>query len=421
MKHSAGVCGAPKWCLPGMAYEANNSSTMKNSNTQKWGPQTRSVHAGEPNKHGVGAPVGPNICRTSTFTFSSTEEMKLWAEGKSKAYIYTRYGNPTLTVAQEKIAALEGAEAAVVTASGMAAISSALLGALKCGDELISTAQLYGGTYRLMRDVFADLGIKVHHVGTDLAGIENLVNSRTRVLYVESPTNPTVRLVDIEKAAQFAKKHSMISIIDNTFATPMLQQPIKLGYDMVVHSATKALAGHSDVIAGVAVGNKKWMERVQHMVIYLGGSMDPEAAFLLNRGMKTLGLGVRKQCENAISVAKFLEKHAKVARVFYPGLPSHPDHKLAKRQMRGFGSMLAFDLKGGLPAARRVCDRVQLFLLAASLGGVESLVVLPAYTSHYNMSEEELARGGVTPGMVRVSIGIEDAEDLIADLQQALA
>jgi len=385
------------------------------------GSQTNAVHAGEGNKHGVGVGVGTPIARTSTFTFSSTAEMKLWAEGKSKAYIYTRYGNPTLAIAQQKIAALEGAEAAVVTASGMAAISSALLGALKCGDELISTAQLYGGTYRLMRDVFADLGIKVHHVGTDLAGIENLVNSSTRVLYVESPTNPTVRLVDVEKAVQFAKKHKLISIIDNTFATPVLQQPIKLGYDMVVHSATKALAGHSDVIAGVAVGNKKWMERVQHMVIYLGGSMDPEAAYLLNRGIKTLGLRVQKQCENAIAVAKFLEKHAKVARVFYPGLPSHPDHKLAKKQMRGFGSMLAFDLKGGLPAARRVCDRVQLFLLAASLGGVESLVVLPAYTSHYDMSEEELARGGVTPGMVRVSIGIEDAEDLIADLQQALA
>jgi methionine-gamma-lyase len=393
---------------------------MKNAASRARGSQTNAVHAGEGNKHGVGTGVGTPIARTSTFTFASTEEMKLWAEGKSKAYIYTRYGNPTLAVVEQKIAALEGAEAAVVTASGMAAISHSLLGALKCGDELISTAQLYGGTYRLMRDVFPDMGIKVHHVTTDLAGIEELVNPRTRVLYVESPTNPTVRLVDVEKAVRFAKKHKLISIIDNTFATPALQQPIKLGYDMVVHSATKALAGHSDVIAGVAVGSKKWMERVQHMVIYLGGSMDPGAAYLLNRGIKTLGLRVRKQGENALAVAKFLAKHPKVGRVFYPGLPSHPDHKLAKKQMRGFGSMLAFDMKGGLPAARRVCDRVRLFLLAASLGGVESLVVLPAYTSHYNMSEEELARGGVTPGMIRVSIGIEDAEDLMEDLRQAL-
>src|SRR6202521_701938 len=350
-----------------MAVKANNSSIMKNSSTQKWGPQTRSVHAGELNKHGVGAPVGTEICRSSTFTFASTEEMKQWAEGKSKAYIYTRYGNPTLTVAQEKIAALEGAEAAIVTSSGMAAISSALLAALKASDEVISTAQLYGGTYRLMRDVFPNMGIVVRQVGTDLAGIEALVTPRTRVLYVETPTNPTLRIVDIQKAVAFAKKHNLVSIIDNTFATPVLQNPIALGYDMVVHSATKALAGHSDIIAGVAVGNAVWMERVRQMIIYLGGSMDPGAAYLLIRGMKTLGVRVQRQGENAMAVAKFLEKHPKVARVHYPGLKSHPDHALAKEQMRGFGSMLAFDVKGGLPAARRFCDRVQLFLLAASL------------------------------------------------------
>jgi methionine-gamma-lyase len=385
------------------------------------GPQTQAIHAGEGLRHGVGAPVGAPICRTSTFTFASTAEMKRWAEGKSKAYIYTRYGNPSLAIVEKKIAALEGAEAAVVTASGMAAISHALLVALQQGDEVISTAQVYGGTYRLMRDVFPGLGIKVHHASVDLQGIESLVTPRTKVLYVETPTNPTVRLVDLNKAAAFAKKHKLTSIIDNTFATPVLQNPIKLGFDMVVHSATKALAGHSDVIAGVAVGNKEWIDRIQHMVIYLGGSMDPEAAFLLNRGIKTLALRVKRQCENALAVAKYLERHPKVARVHYPGLASHLDHALAKKQMRGFGSMLAFDMKGGLPAARRVCDRVRLFLLAASLGGVESLVVLPAFTSHYNMTVDELTKAGITPGTVRVSIGIEDAEDLIADLKQSLA
>lgn len=388
---------------------------------RKLGPQTTEIHGGEPPRHGVGGPVGTPICRTSSFTFSSTAEMKLWAEGKSKAYIYTRYGNPTLSVAEEKIAALEGAEAAVVMASGMAAISSALLGVLKCGDELISTAQVYGGSYRLMRDVFPDMGIKVRGVDTDLAGIEELVTPRTKCLYVETPTNPTLRLVDLDKAIAFAKKHKLISIIDNTFATPVLQNPLSMGFDIVVHSATKALAGHSDVIAGAAAGSKEWMKRVLHMVIYLGGSMDPEAAYLLIRGIRTLGVRVERQCENAMAVAKFLEKHPKVARVHYPGLASHPDHKLAKKQMRGFGTMLAFDLKGGLPAARRFCDRVRLFLLAASLGGVESLVILPIYTSHYNMSGEELRRAGVSPGTVRVSVGIEDAEDLIADLKQALA
>jgi methionine-gamma-lyase len=399
---------------------------MKNTpalrhDAQKLGPQTTAIHGGEPPRHGVGAPVGTPICRTSTFTFSSTAEMKLWAEGKSKAYIYTRYGNPTLTVAEGKIAALEGGEAAVVTASGMAAISSALLGVLKCGDELISTAQVYGGSYRLMRDVFPDMGIRVHQVGTDLADIEKLANSRTKCLYVETPTNPTLRLVDLHKAIAFAKKHKLISIIDNTFATPVLQNPLAMGFDIVVHSATKALAGHSDVLAGAAVGNKHWMDRVRHMVIYLGGSMDPDAAYLLIRGIRTLGVRVERQCANAMAVAKFLEKHPKVARVHYPGLASHPDHKLAKKQMRGFGTMLAFDLKGGLPAARRFCDRVKLFLLAASLGGVESLVILPIYSSHYNMSAEELQRANVSPGTVRVSIGLEEAEDLIADLTQALA
>ena len=393
---------------------------MKNGKPTTRGPQTAAIHGGEPRRHGVNAGVGPDICRTSTFTFSSTKQMKEWAEGRNHAYIYTRYGNPTLTVAEEKVAALEGAQAAVVAASGMAAISSALLAALRTGDELISTAQLYGGTYRLLRDLFPDFGIKVHHIETDLAGMEALVTPRTKALYVETPTNPTLRLVDLGKAAAFAKKHKLTSIIDNTFASPVLQNPIAMGFDMVVHSATKYLGGHSDVIAGAAAGSKHWMERVRHFIIYLGGSMDPEAAYLLMRGIKTLGVRVERQCANAMAVAKFLERHPKVAHVHYPGLKSHPDHALAKKQMRGFGSMLAFDLKGGLTAARRFCDRVRLFLLAASLGGVESLVVLPIYTSHYRMSLEELERAGVTPGMVRVSVGLEDPEDLIADLQQAL-
>jgi len=396
-------------------------SKPSQSHPRKAGPQTLAIHAGEPPRHGVNTGVGTSICRSSTFTFSSTEEMKEWAEGKNSAYIYTRYGNPTLSVAEGKIAALESAEAAVVTASGMAAISSALLGALKQGDELISTAQLYGGSYRLMRDVFPDMGITVRHVGTSLEGIESLVTPRTKVLYVETPTNPTLRLVNLDQALSFAKKHKLTSIIDNTFATPALQKPIALGFDMVVHSATKYFGGHSDIIAGAAAGSRRWMDRVRHMVIYLGGSMDPGAAFLLIRGMKTMGVRIERQCANATAVAKFLERHARVARVHYPGLKSHPDHALAKKQMKAFGSMLAFDLKGGLPAARRFCDRVQLFLLAASLGGVESLVVLPIYSSHYRMSAKELELAGVTPGTVRVSVGLEDSADLIADLKQALA
>lgn len=308
-----------------------------------------------------------------------------------------------------------------MTASGSAAISSALLAVLRAGDEVIASRQLYGGSYRLLRDIFPRFGITVRYVESDLAGIEKLVNPRTKAFYIETPTNPTLRLVDLQKAVAFAKEWAIVSIIDNTFATPVLQKPLTMGFDMVVHSATKYLAGHSDVVAGAAAGSAALMKRVRENVIYLGGSMDPEAAFLLIRGMKTLRVRVEQQCKNAMIVAKFLEKHPKVARVHYPGLAAHPDHKLARRQMRGFGAMLAFDMKGGLAAARRFCDRVRIFLLAASLGGVESLVVLPIYTSHYKMSGDEMRGAGVEPGTVRVSVGLEDPEDLIEDLRQALA
>ena len=380
---------------------------------------TIAIHAGEEKFH-VSAPVGTTIARTANFTFANTEEMRLWADGKRPAYIYTRYGNPTLSVAEKKIAALEGAEAAIVTASGMAAISSALLSVLKTGDEVIATRALYGGTYRLMRDVFPRMGIVVRHVETDLAGIERLVNPRTKVLYIETPTNPTLRLVDLQKAIAFAKEWDFISLIDNTFASPVLQKPLAIGFDLVMHSATKYLSGHSDLIAGVAAGRQALIAKIREMIINLGGSMDPEAAYLLIRGMKTLELRVRRQCETASTIARFLEKHPKVARVHYPGLASHPDHRLAKRQMEGFGGMMAFDLKGGLAAARRFCERTRVFLLAVSLGGAESLVVLPMYSSHYRMSVAELRAAGVEPGTVRVSIGLEDAGDLIEDLRQAL-
>ncbi len=390
------------------------------TNMKRAGDATLAIHAGQ-EKFRIGASVGVEIARTANFTFASTEEMKRWAEGKSSAYIYTRYGNPTLAIAEKKLAALEGAEAAVVTASGMAAISSSLLAVLKAGDEVIATRQVYGGTYRLMRDVFPRMAIVVRHVESDLAGIERLVSPRTKALYIETPTNPTLRLVDLRKAIAFAKEWDLISLIDNTFASPVLQKPIEMGFDIVLHSATKYLAGHSDVIAGAAAGNHALMKKVREMIIYLGGSMDPEAAFLLIRGMKTLELRVRRQCTTAMTVARYLAKHPKVARVHYPGLPSHPDHSLAKRQMRGFGAMLAFDLKGGLSPARRFCDRTRIFLLAASLGGAESLVVLPIYSSHYHMSLAELRAAGVEPGTVRVSVGLEDPEDLIEDLRQALA
>jgi methionine-gamma-lyase len=396
----------------------------KSPKAKRRGDATLAIHAGEERVR-VAVPVGVSIARTSNFTFASTEEMKRWAEGKSSAYIYSRNGNPTMAVAERKLAALEGGESAVVTASGSAAISGALLALLRAGDEVIATRQIYGGSYRLMRDLFPRFGIVARYVESNLAGIERLVNPRTKALYVETPTNPTLRLVDLRKAAAFAREWGLVSMVDSTFASPVLQKPLEFGFDLVLHSASKYLSGHSDVIAGAAVGSATLVRKVRQTIAQLGGSMDPEAAFLLIRGMKTLGVRMERQCRTAMILAKYLARHHRVARVYYPGLPAHPDHSLAKRQMRGFGGMLAFDLKGGpkagLSAARRFCDRVRVFLLAGSLGGVESLVVLPIYTSHYNMSLAELRASGVEPGTVRVSVGLEDPEGLIEDLRQALA
>ena len=386
----------------------------------RWADATLAVHSGEL-KHGRNAPVTTPVVRSANFTFASTAEMKRWAEGKSNAYIYTRYGNPTLAAAEAKIASLENGEAALVTASGSAAISSALLSVLRAGNELIATRQLYGGSYRLLRDILPRFDIRAHHVEANLDGVERLVNANTRAIYVESPTNPTLGLVDLKKVAALARKHKLVSLMDNTFATPILQKPLDLGFDLVVHSATKYLAGHSDIVAGAVAGKRERIAKVRETMILLGGSMDPDPAYLLIRGLKTLEIRVRRQGQSALAVARFLERHPKIARVHYPGLASHPDHALAKRQMTGFGGMLAFDVKGGLPAARRFCDRAKLFLLAASLGGVESLIVLPIYTSHYRMVTEELAAAGIGPGTVRMSIGLEAPGDLLADVQAALS
>ena len=385
----------------------------------RWTDATRAIHSGEP-RHGINSPVTTPIVRTSNFTFSGSAELKRWAEGKSNAYIYTRYGNPTLAVAEAKIADLENGEAGLVTASGTAAISSALLTVLQSGDEVIATRQLYGGSYSLFQDTLRRLGIRTHFVDANLEGVERLVNSKTRVLYVESPTNPTLRIVDLKKSVALARKHKLISMIDSTFASPVLQKPLDIGFDLVLHSATKYLSGYSDIVAGALAGGHELVGKVRQTMIHLGCSMDPDPAYLLIRGLKTLEIRMRRQCQSALAVARFLQRHPKITEVQYPGLASHPDHQLAKRQMRGFGGMLAFTIKGGLAAANRFCDRTQIFLLAASLGGVESLIVLPIYTSHYRMGTSELAEAGVSPGTVRCSVGLEDAGDLIADLRQAL-
>lgn len=361
------------------------------------------------------------VYQTSTFIFKNTEQLVDFQKGKPDLYLYTRYGNPTLKAAEDKMALLEGGEAALVLSSGMAAISTAVLTTCSAGQEIIATRNLYGGTMHLFIDLLPRWKIKVRFVDTEkIEEAEKLVSKNTRLLYIESPTNPNLKLVDIHKAARIAKKNNLSLAIDNTFATPVNQKPLQLGCDIVLHSATKYLAGHSDLMAGVIVGKKDYIKKCRETMKILGGCLDPLGAFLLMRGLKTLKIRVEKQNLNAKALAQFLSEHPKISRVFYPGLSSHPQYQLALKQMPGFGGMVCFEVRGGLKNAVRVIDSFKIILNAASLGGVESLASLPVYTSHWGFSASELKKADVTSGMVRISCGIEEQKDLIEDLRQAL-
>ena len=373
---------------------------------------TDAIHVGQEPDPSTGAIVAP-IYQTSTYV---QEEL-----GKNKGYDYARTSHPNRRALERTVAKLEGGSTAYVFTSGMAAIDS-VFRLLRPGDHAIISEAVYGGVIRLTTQFLVQWGLQFSFVDTSSPEqVERSIKPNTKMIYVETPTNPTLQLVDMKKAVALARRHKLVSLIDNTFASPVLQKPLDVGFDLVVHSATKYLAGHSDLIAGAVIGSQSLLKEVRHMVVVLGGSMDPDAGYMLIRGLKTLEIRVQRQCATAMAVARFLEGHPKVERVDYPGLASHPDHSLARRQMRGFGAMMAFTLKGGLPAALRFCDRTRIFQIAASLGGVESLIVLPIYTSHFGMSSKELAAAGVDPGTVRVSVGLEAPEDLIADLRQALA
>lgn len=389
---------------------------------QKRAPKfaTLSVHAGEEKK--VLGAVSTPIFQTSTFVFQNTKELLKYIKGKKDLYMYTRYGNPTLTAAEDKIAELEGAEAGLVFSSGMAAITTAVLTLVKSGDQIIATRNLYGGTVHFFNGLLPKLGIEVGYVDSEnVSQAERLITPQTKLLYIETPTNPNLKIVDIRKTVQICRKYKLTSMIDNTFATPVNQRPLDLGIDISAHSGTKYFGGHSDIIAGAIAGSKRFVRQARETMKILGGSADPQAAFLLLRGLKTLSLRVERSNQNALALAKFLSNHRKVKRVFYPGLVSHPRHKLAKSQMSGFGGVVCFELKGGLKSAVRVIDNFKLILNAASLGGVQSLASLPIYTSLYGFSPQELRKADVTPGMVRISFGIEEKEALQEDLRQALA
>ena len=381
---------------------------------------TLAIHAGEEEFSPAGAVTTP-IYQTSTFAFRNTAEVIEYQKGDSSKYLYTRYGNPTVRVVERKIAALEGGEAGLVVSSGMAAVSTLGLTLASSGDEIISTEPVYGGTFHLFKDTFSKLGIKVHFVDPErIDEAKGLVSDKTRLFFCETPTNPNLKVADIRRMVEICREGKVPVAVDNTFATPYNQSPLALGADFVIHSGTKYLGGHSDLVAGVIVGPKEVLDRAIETMKMMGGCIDPFGAFLLLRGLKTLAVRVDRQNKNALKVAEFLAEHRKVSRVFYPGLGDSAQHELAKSQMRGFGGMVCFEVEGGVDSAGKVADSLKVFVNATSLGGVESLVCLPVLTSHWGFDEEELKRADVTPGMVRLSCGIEDEQDLLEDLEQAL-
>jgi cystathionine beta-lyase/cystathionine gamma-synthase len=384
------------------------------------GLATRVIHAGEGEAHDP-TPLTTPIYQTSTFVFRSAAELDAYNAGRVRGYLYSRYENPTVVAVEAKLAALEGAEAALAFSSGMGAVATTAMALLKAGDEVVCPASLYGGTVHLFADLLGNFGVTSRFASFDeLRSPQGLIGERTRLFWFESPVNPMLRCVDIRAVADACHGRGVWSAMDNTFASPVNQQPIPLGVDLVMHSATKYLGGHSDITAGAIAGPKALIDRISKTRRLLGTVLDPQPAYDLGRSLKTLAVRVERQNATARAVAEFLEGDARVSRVFYPGLPSHPDHLLARQQMIGFGGMVCADLGGSFERACRAFDRLRIIKRAASLGGVESLCSLPILTSQAGYTDAQLARAEVTKGMLRLSIGLEDPADLIADLDQAL-
>jgi cystathionine gamma-synthase len=393
---------------------------MARSSHSRHGPSTRCVWSGEPEHVPEGATVPP-LFQGVTFAYDDMEEWRAVGSGERPGHIYSRNTNPTVALFEEKVRALEGAEAATAFATGMAAVSNTLFSLLSPGDRVVSITDTYGGTNHIFNGSLPRFGVEVELFPTqDHDAIEGAVRRGCRLLYLETPTNPTLKLVDIASLAEVARKVGAVVVVDNTFATPMNQRPLELGAHLVLHSATKFLGGHSDAMGGVVAGRGELVQKVfQHREIH-GASLDPFAAFLLTRGMRTLQLRVRRQNANALEVAKFLSGYPAVEEVYYPGLPHHPQHALARTQMTGFGGVLSFSLRGGVEALERFLPRLELAHRAASLGSVATLVGPPATTSHVELTPQERARAGIPESLVRYSVGIEDGRDLVADLEQAL-
>lgn len=381
---------------------------------------TLSVWAGEQNPHWMGSTQVP-VVHSVSFGYDNVDEWLKVAQGKKLGHIYGRNTNPTVAVFEQKLRILEGAEAAISFASGMAAISNTLFTLLSPGERVVSVNDTYGGTNKLFIEFLPQFHISVTLCDTtNHEAIEAAIAKGCKVLYLESPTNPTNKVIDLARLAVAAHRRGVLVIVDNTFATPINQQPLKLGADLVIHSATKFLGGHADALGGTVCGSRELVNRIYHFREITGACLDPMAAYLLLRGMKTLHLRIRQQNESALHIARFLEAHPKVAAVFYPGLESHENHAIARRQMSGYGGVLSFVLKGGFAAVRKFLPRLRYAHLAANLGAVETIAGPPATTSHVESTHQERAASGIPEALIRYSVGIEDTDDLIADLEDAL-
>lgn len=381
---------------------------------------TRAVWSGEYGERWQGATQVP-VALSVSFGYRTVEEWLEAALGKKPGHIYSRNTNPTVAAFEEKIRDLEDAEAATSFSSGMAAISNTLFALLSPGDRVVSIHDTYGGTNKIFREFFPRFQIQVALCDTtDHRAIEAAIEQGCRIVYLESPTNPTIKIVDIARVAEAARRRGALTVVDNTFATPINQQPLRLGADLAIHSATKFLGGHADALGGAVCGRKKLVERIYHFREINGACLEAMSAYLLLRGMKTLHLRVQRQNENAMRIAEFLASQKAVERVFYPGLNSHENHEVARRQMRGYGGVLSFALRGGFEMVKRFLSRLKYANLAANLGAVETIAGPPATTSHVESTAEERAASGIPEALIRYSAGIEDADDLIADLRQAL-
>ena len=381
---------------------------------------TSCVHAGEMTDYMTGSVTTP-IFQASTFYYPYAIDRDGRYTDAKAPYFYTRLMNPTVRVAERKLSMIEGTEDAVAFSSGMAAISTAVLEIMQTRGHIISVRDLYGGTFSLFTEILPSLGHSASFFSrNDVDSIDTMIKENTRAVYVETPTNPTLDIYDIERIFSVAHEHGLVTIIDNTFPSPVNMRPHSFGADIVLHSATKYLSGHSDIVAGMVAGGGEIVGRIREMQSVLGGSMDPFAGYLLDRGMKTLELRVKRQNENAMAIARFLEDCKGIGRVLYPGLPSHEGHDIARRLMKGYGGMVSFEVGRRMEDAERFIRKLKIPKVAASLGSVESLVTIPAQTSHRQMSPAERRGRGISDCLVRLSVGVEDCEDLIEDMSSAL-